>query len=390
MLTKKKLRDEGVAVASYLLFLGTFSAQVLASEREADAFQVTASVQNLWDSNFSRSPINDSEQAVLSSVGFSYDDFFGRQRLLARWVANKYQYDEHQDFDITTHSGELNWLGFFGDQFNTNVDFQRNVYQVDRFDFTGKDIVTRDDLRTKVGYGNENKLSFHIGADQLSQVHSNYGRQFLNYDEHEAFVDVSYKAANESSLLLRYKSGNRTYANSQLSFERENLDFNYDQLEFETQWVLSPKTSVSALVAGYKRNGDINDGSGSLLSLATVWQPTEKVVLKGGYALSEPAVGETSDSPSRVKTISTSVSWSISNRVAFGSSAVYSNVNYSNAGFGMAREETRYNILPLTMVYDSGYFWKIKVDSGVRKNRSPVEIRNYISRQINAGIFFYY
>lgn len=378
--------------SSCFIIFCMMSSQSLAGE--SDPFQASASVQGLWDSNFSRSPLNDSEQTILSSAGLSFDDTFGRQRLVAKWRGTHYQYDKHEDFDGTTNTGQLNWKGLFGSQFNTDINFLRNEYQVDRLEFFGKDIVTRDDLRAKLGYGNDNKLSFHVGGRQSSQTHSNNVRNTLDFDEDEAFVDIGYQTNNKSNIFLRYKSGERVYTNPIADPLSPNfgvdLDFDFKQVELEGEWVLSPKTSISALVARYKRDGSINDASGSLASISAEWQATEKINLKSGYTFNEPAIGETSDSPSRVKTVFVSALWKFSSKLSFGSSASYSTLNYEKVSAELVREEKSYNLSPLTVVFDSGRHWQVRLDSGWRKNESPLAYRNYVSRQATAGLFFYY
>ncbi|GGY74426.1 hypothetical protein GCM10011613_19800 [Cellvibrio zantedeschiae] len=376
-----------------LLLLSLASTQCLAADD--GPLQLNASVQGVWDSNFSRTPLNDSERTVLSSAGISFDDTFGRQRLIAKWQARHYEYDKHPDFDATTDTGQLSWKGLFGEQFNTDVDFSRNSYQVDRLEFFGKDIVTRDDLVAKIGYGNDRRLSFHVGGRKSTQEHSNYQRNSLDFEEEEGFADVGYQTSNKSNVFLRYKSGNRAYTNPLIdpltgSPVNVDLDFDYQQLELDSQWVLSPKTTFSALVARYKRDGSINDATGSVASLGVEWQATEKINLKGGYTLNEPAIGETSDSPSRVKTVFVSALWQYSSKWSIGSSAAYSVIDYGNLSPDLIRKEKLHNFMPLTIVFDSGHHWKVRLDSGWRKNDSRIAVRNYLSRQVSAGLFFYY
>lgn len=373
------------------VFLVGIAASSIVCAEDVDRLQLNASVQSIWDSNFSRSPLNDSEQSVLSSVGFRFDDTFGRQRLIAKWDVHRYQYDEHPDFDATTDTGQLSLKGALGSLFTTDVDFQRNAYQVDRLEFFGKDIVTRDDLNAKLGYGSDNRLSFHLGARKSTQEHSNDARDSLDFEEREGFVDAGFQTNNKSSIYFRYKSGKRTYTHSPVDIANPislvDLDFNYQQLELDSRWALTAKTSISAFVARYKRDGDINDATGSLASIAGEWQATEKINVTGGYTLSEPAVGETSDSPSKVKTLSLNLLWQYSSKWSFGSRAAYSVVDYDKLPPEFVREEKAYNFSPLAVSFDSGHYWKFRVDSGWRKNESSTYVRNYISRQVNAGLY---
>lgn len=389
------MRRNFSTTSSCLLVVSMIGAQHVVAA-EDDPLQLTASVQGISDSNFSRTPFNDSEQLVLSSAGLRFDNTYGRQRLTAKWQSNHYKYDEHPDFDTTTNTGQLNWKGLFASQINTDIDFRRNSYQVDRLEYFGKDIVTRDDFNAKIGYGNDNKLSFHVGGRQSKQTHSNDERNYLDFEEDEAFVDVGYQTSNKSNVYLRYKSGERTYTHASIDpvinpgLQSDFLDFDYNQVELEGEWILTPKTSVSGLVARYKRDGNINDASGSLANISAEWQATEKVNIKGGYTFNEPAIGETSDSPSRVKTVFVSALWQFSSKLSFGSSVSHSIIDYGKLAPEFIRQEKLYSISPLTATFDSGRHWKVKLESGWRKNESPVLSRNYTSRQISAGLFFYY
>ena len=359
-------------------------------------FKATASVQGVWDSNFSRSPLNDSEQTILSSAGLSFDDTFGRQRLIAKWRGNQYQYDVHPDFDGTTHSSQLAWKGLIGSQFNTEVEWLRDSDLVDRLEFFGKDIVSRNDLQAKLGYGNDRKLSFHVGGRKTNQTHSNDTRTSLNFDEEEAFADAGYKTSNKSSVFIRVRSGSRTYVNNPPSDTAlgdtppGSLDFDSDQVELEGVWAVSPKTNISAVVASFKRDGVVNDASGSLATLSADWQATEKIKFNAGYTLRQPAVGETSDSPSQIQNIFASVAWQYSAKITVGSMARYSEIDYKSLSPELMRTERLTVLSPLTFSYSSGRHWLIRVDSGWRKNESPLAYRNYISRQVSLGLFFTY
>jgi hypothetical protein len=373
---------------SYVLMLCIASVQCVRAED--GPLQATASVQRQWDSNFSRSSLADAEQTTISSAGLSFDDSFGRQRLIAKWRASHYQYDKHPDFDGTTNNAQLSWNGLIGSQINTDVEWLRDSYLVDRLEFFGKDIVNRDDLLAKIGYGNDNKLAFHVGGRKSTQAHTNETRTALDYDENEAFVDAGYQTNSKSSLFIRFRSGARTYTNEPVGVIPDSLNFDYDQIELDGVWALSPKTNISALVASFKRNGSVNDASGSLATFSIDWQATEKIKLNAGYIFKQPAIGETSDSPSQIKNVFMSAAWQYSPRISVASVVKYSIHDYEKVSPELVRTEHLYNFSPLTINYDSGRHWLVRIDSGWRKNESPIASRNYLSRQISAGLFFNY
>ena len=357
---------------------------------DGKVLQLTASVQSVWDSNFSRGPQDDEEQLTLTAAGLSFDKNFGRQRIIAKWRGAHYRYDEHPDFDGSTNNAQLQWKGLIGSQINTDVEWLRDSYLVDRLEFFGKDIVTRDDVQAKIGYGNNQRLSFHVGGRTSGQSHSNDTRIGLDFDEDEGFVDVGYQTSNKSSLFLRYRAGARTYVNPPPDRNPDELDFDYDQVELEALWSLSEKTNISAVVASFKRRGLVNDASGSLATLAANWQATEKLSFSGGYTLRQPAIGETSDSPTKIHNVFASAAWQYSSKISFSSVWRYSVLDYEKVSPELVRTEYRYNFSPLTVSYDSGNHWQVRVESGWQKNDSPLAYRDYVSRQISAGLFFRY
>lgn len=354
------------------------------------ALHVTASVNSLWDSNFSRGPYDDEEQATVTAASVNFNKDIGRQRLIAKWRGAHYAFDKHPDFDGSTNNAQLQWKGLIGSQFNTDVEWLRDSYLVDRLEFFGKDIVTRDDFQAKIGYGNNKKLSFHVGGRKSSQSHSNDDRTALDFDEDEGFADIGYQTSNKSSLFIRYRAGTRTYVNPPPDRMPDELDFDYDQVELEGIWALTEKTNISAVVASFNRRGFLNEASGSLATLAADWKATEKLKFEAGYTLRQPAIGETSDSPTEIHNLFGSVAWQYSAKISLASVWRYSKINYEKVSPELIRTEHRYNFSPLSVSYDSGNHWLVRVETGWLKNESPLAYRNYVSRQISAGLVFKY
>ena len=369
----------------YWIALGVFSAQL--AWADDDAFHLNASVNEIWDSNFSRSPDADEEKITLASAGARFNQTYGRQRFFARWQVNRFTFAEHEDFNATAQSGELGWNGVIGSRINTEVALKRDDYLVDRLEFFGKDVVSRDDLTAKLGYGNEGLLSFHVGGIESRQTHSNWERSGLDFDEHQAFVDGGYESRNHSSIYVRVLSGNREYT---YPVDDRNLDFDFRQLELEAVWAISPKTKISGRVAGFDRTGEVNSASGSIASFDASWQATDKVLVEAGYSLNHPAIGETSDSPAKVQQSSLSLMWQYSPKISVGSSARYSKLDYDATGSVVARQETLYDTSPITIKYQPHEHLLLQLHAGWRKNESPLYFRNYTSRQIMVGLTFNY
>ena len=89
------------------IVLGIFSAQL--AWADDDAFHLNASVNEIWDSNFSRRPVADEEKITLASAGARFNQTYGRQRFFARWQVSRFSYAEHEGFDATAQDGELGW-----------------------------------------------------------------------------------------------------------------------------------------------------------------------------------------------------------------------------------------------------------------------------------------
>lgn len=386
------------AAGRHLILLGCVLSAPLV-QADDDFWHASAGAREVWDSNFSRKPIADEEEVLHSTASVSVRETFGRQLLTANWQVHKYDYQTYTDFNGTTHSGDINWKGELGSQLNTQLSLSRDSYMVDRFEFFGNDRVDRDELNGRLGFGNNQRLTFHIGGRETHQRHSNGLREGLDYDEQEGFVDIGYQTSSRSTVTLRARSGNRSYINdpfasdlldpaTQLppSDQKRDLDFDYNQAELETEWVLSPKTRVSFTLARYKREGDLNEATGSLATLEGKWQVTEKMGFTGGYSYREPALGESSDSPAKIQESFVALQWDVSHRLSIASNWRYSLRRYESLNANLVRDEHLYIFLPLSISYNIGDHWQIRADSGWRKNESPLEQRQYTSRTASLGI----
>ena len=366
-----------------LFFLCSFiSAYAKAQEQ---VFHAETSAQEIWDSNFSRTPAADAEKITVTSAGVSFDERFGRQRLVAIWHVSNYQHDELSDFDATLHEGQVRWNGQFGSDFNTEIEGLRNAHLADQWEFFEKDIVSRDDLKAKVGFGNDNRLTFHLGGRQTRQIHSNSLLEELNFDEKETYVDAGYQTANNSTLVLRIRSGNRFYVETPLDI----FDFDFQQLELESTWKVSPKTSITATFAHVERKGVINDGSGELATINMQWEASPKLRLESGYSLSQPAVGETVDTPSKVQTYFISAHWQFTDKVNISSSGSYVKRYYEPIA-KLNRIETLTVLAPFVITYEPNKSLNIILNTGWRDNQSPDISREYTSLQATLGIVLRY
>jgi len=381
------------------LFLLGCALSAPAVQADDDFWHASAGTREVWDSNFSRKPIADEEEVVHSTASVGVRENIGRQLITANWQVHKYDYQTYTDFNGTTHSGDINWKGELGSQLNTQLSLSRDSYMVDRFEFFGNDRVDRDELNGRLGYGNNQRLTFHIGGRETHQRHSNGLREGLDYDEQEGFVDIGYQTSSRSTVTLRARTGNRSYINDPLvndpldpatqippSDKKRDLNFDYNQAELETEWLLSAKTRVSFTLARYKREGDLNEATGSLATLEAKWQATEKLCFTGGYSYREPALGESSDSPAKIHESFVALQWDASHRLSIASNWRYSLRRYENLSANLVRDEHLYIFSPLSISYNIGDHWQIRADGGWRRNESPLEQRQYISRTASLGI----
>lgn len=373
-----------------ILVLCIFSQSSIAQEK---AISGGLSVQQIYDSNFSQTEIEDEEYITLTSAGVGFKQTFSRQQIIARGRVSNYKHNNYSEFDSTIGDGQFNWKGKWFDQINTEVEVIRDERLAERIEFFEKDIVTRDEGKVKLGYGNDGRLAFHVGGKLVKQEHTNYLREPLDFEDANAFIDVGYKTASESTMVLRLTSGDVTYINedSEISQDEEvildvtylarDLDFKYRQYELESVWVMSSKTQLTFTLAQLDRDGLINDGSSEIAAIDAKWDITPKFNLRGGYSYRQPAVGESSDSPAVVQTYFVSSSWQLSEKFGLDSSARVREKKFEDVDGELTMVETLYNISPLIITYSPTHALSIVIDTGWRKNESPISYREYSSFQ---------
>ena len=350
-----------------------------------DVLNLDLSVQHLWDDNFSRTQEPEADEITTSSASILFNKKIQKQNLHLSWRAVDYRYDQRGDLNAVTQEGEAKWLGQWGSRIKTDIEWTRSSHVVDRLEFADKDIVVRDDAKAMIGYGTGDRLTIYIGGRQTKQKHWNDLREDLDYDEDEAFIEGTYKTALKSTLTLRYKSGKRVYPIVSLNNPRD-LDYDYDQIELESNWVLSQKTSISGLVAAYNRDGVVNDGSGGLVDLAFNWSPTEKLLFTTGVEYKQPAVGEIIDTPSEIKTGFFNAYWQITSKIKLGTDVRYSHQTYDQTSLVEERTEELYNYSPITIIYTPWESTQLRLDTTWVDNQSPVLYRDFVSKQVMLGL----
>lgn len=341
-----------------------------------DRFTLGVGVQEHWDSNFARNPDVDSEHYTLAAISLAANQRFSKQQLALSLRGNQYQYDQRDDLDSDFYEGAASWRSDWNTRVKTALSWNRDAYPVDQLEFTGNDVVSRDDSKAQITLGTSKHISIGAGVSQALQTHSNSLRQSLEFDEDEAFVEASYHTSNESSLSIRLRDGERTYPYLDPN-EPLSRDFDFQQREIEGVWLPTAKTRLSATVGRFEREGEVNAGVGTQSLLDASWAISEKLELSLGYSHSEPAVGETSDSPSDVRGGFLKAAWEPSSKWLVSMEGRYTEQEYVERGLEPARDETITSISPLSLTYRFSESLAIRIDSQWVDRKSPLLYRDY-------------
>lgn len=365
---------------------------LLAKSAQAEQQLITAgiSLQQYWDDNFSRTREGVREQITLSSASVALTKKLSRQEFSAHWKGTDYRHELREDLDTQIQVGEFSWDGQWGDKWHSELLLLRDAYAVDRLEFFDKDVVKKDDAIVKIGYGDQ--LSLYIGARHSKQHHSAAVREGLDYDEEEVFAEARYQTAQQSSLIARYKMGERQYPNLVTHDEVEadvalgDLDFDYQQVEFESIIQLTPKTQFNSLLAYFAREGLLNDDHGALATVDVAWVPTTKLQLKTGYLLKQPAVGEFSDSPSEVDRVFLSSEWQMTYKIRLSMTAYYEEQQFDGV-LSPERKEQVSVISPLNITFNYSENISLRLNSEWEDRESLLPYRDYTSLQGRLGVF---
>lgn len=350
-----------------------------------DRFSMVLGVQENWDSNFARSPDVDSEHYTIAAASIAAKQDFSKQQLALSLRGNQYKYDLRDDLDTDFYEGAASWRSNWNTRVKTELTWNRDAYPVDRLEFSGNDVVASDLAKAKLTIGTGKRMSFGAGVNQLLQSHSNSLRQSLELDQDEAFVEATYQTSNESSLSARVRDGKRVYPYPDPN-EPRSLDYDYQQRELEGAWAPSAKTHMSATVGQFERKGEINEGVGTTSRLDAGWTVTEKLELLLVYSHSEPAVGETSDSPSDVRGGELTLVWEPSSKWIVSTGVRYTEQEYLERAEEPARDETITAITPLSLTYRFSELMTLRINSQWVDRHSPLSYREYDYALASCGL----
>lgn len=356
-----------------------------ANVADLDRFTLQLGAKEYWDSNFSRNADEDSEHYTHSTIALALNERMSKQQFSVGVIGNYYQYAQRDDLNVNFYEGKANWRSNWSPRLKTAIDWTRDAYAVDRLEFVDKDVVARNNLTGQVTLDVGKNIGITLGARDIGQTHSNELRESLDYDEEEGFVAVTYSTANESSLSVRLREGAREYVHPEPD-ALQVLDFDFRQVELEGLWAMTRKTQVGFTLGRFKREGDVNAGTGTQALIDFDWAMSEKVKLSLRYSQSEPAIGETSDSPSEVRSSRATLDWEPSSKWLFSMAAGYSKQAYLQRLDEPARDEKITTISPFSLTYRFSDKIRINLDSHWVDRQSPLLYRDYDYTQANVGV----
>lgn len=349
-----------------------------------EGFKLIAGAQYQSDSNFTRTPDGGDEQITRAALGVGYNKNISAQRIALRFTANQYYYAERDYMDENSWEGNASWRSRFSNNTSSLLSFERHETPVDQLEFAGKDMVARDRAKAQLSLGDSRRLGFIIGAHQFRQTHSNEERNYLDLEDQDIYAEIRYRGLASSWVSLRYRSGERSY--EFLELLPRNLDFDYRQWEIETHWVLTPKTELTGVAGYFERDGETNNDEGALAGLKLSWQATSKVTTEVAYSLSQPAQGETADSPVEINNVSLMVSWQLTSKIQITSGGSYAEYDYINQIDSSPYLERGISITPLSVEWLMSDAVRFRLHGQWVERSSPIVLRDYDGHIITGGV----
>lgn len=359
---------------------------------DPDVLAISAGVQHTYDSNFLRSPAEVEEQITRAGAGIRFNKQISAQKIALSINGSRYSYAEQDDLNGTAIEGKASWKSQFTSNFSTQLDFQREEAPVDKLEFIGKDLVAREVANARISLGDSKRFGLILGVHQLDNTHSNEERASLDFQDQDFFSEVRYRFAS-SWVGLRYREGDRSY--EMPSPILGDLDFDYRQVELETEWTLTPKTKLAGLIGYFDRaakfeSANGNDGEGSLASLNFEWAITEKLISELTYTLNQPAIGETSDAPSEVNNTSLLFQWRFSPKVQIGFGGSYAELDYDESAVVIERVERNITVTPLLISWSYSEALLLRLSSQWVDRQSPIYERDYEGYSATLGLAFHF
>ncbi|HEY8941612.1 MAG TPA: hypothetical protein VIM59_15540 [Cellvibrio sp.] len=354
------------------------------AQQPDEGIRLLAGAQYQSDSNFSRTANAEEEQILRAGLGVGYSKSISAQRIAFRFSANQYRYNERDYLDENSWEGTASWRSQFTNSVSTLINYQREETPVDQLEFTGRDLVARENTNAQLSLGDNRWLGIIVGAHQLQQRHSNEERRYLNFKDQDVFAEVRYKGASSSWVSLRYRDGERNYELFEL--QPTNLNFDYTQWEVETAWKLTPKTELSGVAGYFTREGESNNNEGALASMKLTWQTSPKLATEITYSFSQPALGESTDAPNEIASTILMFRWQWSSKVNVTAGGSYSELEYPGADDILPRIERNISATPLAMEWLFSDSLRFRFSAQWIERHSPIFIRDYDGYILTGGL----
>lgn len=356
-----------------------------AQTRQPDeGFKLVAGAQYQADSNFSRTAEASDEQIGRALVGLGFNKTISAQQIAFKISTSQYRYAERDYLNENSWEGSASWRSQFRHSLSSAFNIERNETPVDQLEFTGLDMVAKEDANARLFLGDSHRLGFVVGAHQLRQSHSNSERQYLDFDDQDLFAEMRYRAPGSSQISLRYRSGERNYEFPALL--TQDLNFDYRQWEIETGWKLTPRSELTGVAGYFEREGATNDDEGALASLTWVWQTSAKLATEIGYSLNQPALGESTDSPLEINNSSITFRWKFSTKLQWSASGSYTEFEYDNPESESPRIERNITVTPVALEWEVSESLRLRLVGQWVERRSPILIRDYEGHIITGGL----
>ena len=377
-----------------IIALGLLTASGAAQAQQVeqpDRFRFDAGIGHTWDSNYDRLPEDDREQITTANAGVRIDQQYSRQRFRLSASVVRYRHDERDNFDTTNWNGGAAWNGAFGNALKPHLSWTRRERLVDRAEFEEKDVVTEEETIGGLVLTPGNNWSFPLTLRRMDQEHSNNSQEALDYTDEEASVGARYTSPRGSSVELKVISGQRDYPNQNRARpddipERGDLDFDYNTVELETIWVVSPKTQLESRLGLFDRDGEANDGSGGFALVEGRWAATYKTHVTTGLEYIEPAIGETSNSPSEVKRFYLDLEWQATPKILLGTGYAYLHHEFDANARRESRSEHLHRFTPLTASYQATDNLEVNLRTVWLDRSSPLDEREFDASIVTLGL----
>ena len=359
---------------------------------EEDNLRVAASLKHTWDSNYNREPGSSSEQITEASLGTGLSKTMSRQTLSASIGAARYRHHRRDFLDASLYRWGLGWRGAVGSRMSFGLTWNNRDRLAERVDFVGKDIINLDEKKAALTYTVYTGWALVGGARDAEQTHSNNDRESLDYEEQDYNAGLQYRSGRGSTVTLRYTDGDRRYLHPSGGDSipgvdtGEDLDYDYQRVAFETEWLVTGKTKLTGAIGYFDRDGEVNSGSGLETSIETDWQATDKTNIVVLYSFDQPPVGEDSTNPSEAHSLSASVAWDWTAKITVETAARASFQKFDDTLDRVARDEEAYSWTPLVLNYAMTETISARFASGWQKRVSPVEDREYTAEVFSLGL----